>query len=73
MQNRWLKRQATAIALSGVVIMGSLTAVIGQEHAATAMSGLMSLGQTITRATPASTPPTTVAAPTMKATKPKGF
>jgi hypothetical protein len=73
MQNRKLKWHAAAIAAVGVVTLGALATAIGQEQTATAMTGLMSFGQTATAGPAASTPPTTLAAPTMKAKPPKGF
>lgn len=72
MQNRSLKWQAAAIAASGIVTVGTLAAVKAQEQTAIAMAP-MNTGQTTTSTTPASAPPTMKAAPTMKATKPKGF
>jgi hypothetical protein len=65
--------KATAIAASGIVALGALAGAIGQEHTATAMVGIMSIGQTSTASTAPTTPATSVASPTMKATKPKGF
>jgi len=72
MQNRKLKWHAIAIAAIGVVTLGALTAAIGQERTATA-TGTMSIGGTTTSTTAATTPATMRAAPTMKATKPRGF
>jgi len=73
MHNKQLKCRAAAIAASGLVALGALAAAIGQGQSATAMTGLMSLGQTATASPAPTTPATTVASPTMKATKPNGF
>ena len=72
MQNRWLKWQAAAMAASGIVTLGALAAAIGQEPTANAISP-MSVGGTTTSTTPAPTPPTGLAAPGVKAQRPRGF
>ena len=73
MQNQRIKWQAIAIAASGIVTLGALAAAIGQEQTATAKSGNMNVGQTTTSTTPAMEPVTSIASPTMKAPRPKGF
>jgi hypothetical protein len=72
MQNRWLKWQAAAIAASGIVTLGALAAATGQEPKAIAIAPMF-VGGTTTSTTPAPSPPTGLAAPTMKAQRPRGF
>ncbi len=72
MESQTLKWRVAAIAASVIVALGALAAAIGQEQTTTA-TGTMSFGGTTTSSTPAVTPQVTLAVPTMKATKPKGF
>jgi hypothetical protein len=73
MQNKRIKWQAVVIAASGIVSLGALASAIGQEQTATAKSGNMIVGQTITSTTPPLGPPTAIARPIVKAQRPNGF
>jgi hypothetical protein len=73
MQIQRIKWQAIVIAASGIVTLGALAAAIGQEQTATAKSGSMNVGQTTTSTTPVVQPIISIAKPTMKAPRPKGF
>jgi hypothetical protein len=73
MENQTLKWRAGAIGVSAIMTFVALIAMISQELTATVMTATMSIGGTTTMSAPAPTPQTTVAVPTMKATKPKGF
>jgi hypothetical protein len=73
MHNQQLKCRAAAIAVSGVLTLGAIAAAVSQQQTTTRMASLMSLGQTTTESPAPTTPTVSVASPTMKATKPKGF
>ena len=73
MHNQRIKWQAMVIAASGMVTLGAIAAAIGQGETVTVQSGGMNVGQTTTPTTPAIVPATSIASPTMKAPRPKGF
>jgi hypothetical protein len=58
---------------SVLVVIGAVAVAVSQEQTGTVMGGGMSVGQTATTTTPPAVLPTSVASPTMKAPRPKGF
>lgn len=64
----------TILITSAMVVVGAVVVAVGQEQTATVSGGGMSVGQTATpTTTPPSAPLTSIASPTMKAPRPKGF
>jgi hypothetical protein len=69
-----IKMLAAAIAGAFVAIGAALAVVVSQQQTGTTlMVGPMSIGQTATTTTAPPMEPTPAAAPTMKASRPRGF
>lgn len=75
MNSKTIKMAAAAVGAGAVVAMGTLTAALTHDTgSATVVSGAeMTLGQTSTIEKAASTPATSIASPTVTASKPDGF